>query len=398
MVGVPSGGFDKRLTEALDGALMADEEILALEEGDQGQAIALTSSRIIILKMGLAASGEAEGNRVICFALDSVTAINLRKGPLGAVIQVCAENAQSSAQGGTPDNVIIFTGPGRVKKAEAFAATIESVTQKPINRIDPRAAKRADEPKTTVVEISSDVAQVKHEAVVETATQPAVVAYKPEPEPEEPEKPCEFVPNPKLPRAIRKRQSGPNRLLVAFGILAALTFVGMAVMAPLHDTKDAAANSTVTYGSVKLLRLQVTSVSSYYKEVSEMIVKADKDASAFRTAVTSGNKANIISASRSGVSDEAWQKINALAAPSGLAEAKVDLTNGILIRKNAIAAAAGAAGSASKAVDVRGTLARFDEAESQIKRGLSAINAERANLDKQVVDLVRLAKNAKNRQ
>jgi len=420
--GTSRGDFDERLAEALQGALIGGEEVTAQEVGDQGQAIVLTGSRIIILKVGLAATGELNGHRASAYALDSVTAINLRKGPLGAVIQVCADDARGPVQNPRPDNVVVFTGPGRVKKAEAFAATIESAAGKSVNRIDPhsRVEQPADkpvveqvisteplkggrEPRSLAEEIYSEVAQSQPEPVAQAQDAvevvPVIWAAELESEDKDEEQlvPLTRVnPNPLLPKPIRKRVSGPNGLLVALGVLAALVFVGMAVMAPLHEVQTVpvpAGGSSRGSGELNSVRLQLIAVSNYQSEVRQALGKANAEANAFRAAVRTANRAAIQSAARSAGADQAWQKLSGLSVPLGLAEAKQNITNGLMVRRNAITAAAGS----SEAVDVRETLSRFDEADAQITKGLAAISATRAGIEKQISELAKAAKDRKGR-
>ncbi|MCE5315483.1 MAG: hypothetical protein ABFD49_06790 [Armatimonadota bacterium] len=135
--GAPKDGMDERLAQARDGALLDGEEIVAQEMGDQGQAIILTNSRILIIKAGLTATGTLNGQSTGAFPVNEITAVNLRKGPMGAVIQICVDGRQQSAQAGPPDNVIVFSGDQRVKKCEIIAEKIESAIRKPLERIEP---------------------------------------------------------------------------------------------------------------------------------------------------------------------------------------------------------------------------------------------------------------------
>lgn len=406
--GTSPGDFDERLAEALEGVLIQGEEVIAQEVGDQGQAIALTGSRIIVVKAGLAATGELNGQKSSAFTLDSITAVNLRKGPLGAVIQVCSEDAQSPADGAKPDNVVIFTGPGRVKKAEIFASAVESLAGKPVNRVDPRGGEQHVDKSIIHESVAPEQTAQAQEAVdvssraPDVAPEPLVDSAVLETEVEEEEEPvlrAVHNPNPLLPKAVRKRETGPNKMLVALGVLASLVFVGMAVMAPLRDAQTTSmfpVSLSGGTGELNNLRLQSAAISNYSTEVAKALNKANANANAFEAIVRTGDKAAIRSASRSPITDRMLQKLSALSAPPGLTGAKENLTGGLLIRKNAITAAATSAGS-SRPVDFRDTLSRFDEADAQISKGLATIREARATVAKQVAELTKLAKQDKGK-
>lgn len=411
MSGTPNADFDERLAEALNLALSDGEEIVAREAGDQGQAIALTEQHIILVRVGLAATGEMDGHKTTKFVLTDITAVNFRKGALGAVIQVCSNGSHAGTPNGAPDNVIVFTGPGRVKKAEAFAETIEFATGKAVNRIEPHSQPdqqaapeppKGDRERVSLAEeiynetmqsqsqpaepaIQAEAPQETVEAAPVDVTEPVTVAVASEPEVNELTTREGHNPNPRLPKPIRKREHGPNKMLVVLGVLAGLTAVGMAVMAPMREAQIAPAPIVGTsYASVtqRSLRLQLAAVSNYHKQVSELVAKANADASAFRSAVRSANQSAIQSASRSTRIDDAWQKLSILSAPPGLAEAGEDLTNGLLSMKS-IAASAGSSGT----VDTAEILSRFDESDAQIRTALAAIAARRSSLEKQAAEI-----------
>jgi hypothetical protein len=399
--GTPNADFDERLAEALNLALSDGEEIVAREAGDQGQAIALTKNHIMLVRVGLAATGDMDGHKTTKLALAEVTAVNFRKGALGAVIQVCSSQVHAGAPNGAPENVIVFTGPGRVKKAETFAEAIEFATGKTVNRVGllPQAPARDQEPaeQTHVEEIESQPAEpaVQAEApqeIVEAAPvevqEPVAAAVVSEPEVEEPAELSAregYNPNPRLPKPVRKHKQGPNRMLVVLGVLAGLTVVGMAVMAPMREAQLAPAPIVGTSGasvSQRSVRLQLSAVTNYDRQVSDAMAKANGEVSALRSAVGSGSQSAVQDACRPGRIDDAWQKIGALSPPSGLAEANENLLNGLLMMKNAAGAA-----SASATVDSKEALARFGEAESMIRRGQAAITAQRSSLEKQAAGL-----------
>ncbi len=380
----PHGDFDERLADALNLALSGGEQMVAREAGDQGQAIALTSAHIIVVRAGLAATGEMEGRKTTKFALADVAAINLRKGPLGAVIQIVSNRPHSESPSGAPDNVIVFTGPGRVKKAESFADAIESATGKTVNRVEPRSQPGQQVATEMPVE---PAAQAEHavaavESVAAEGPEPAAAVEFDIEEPGELSARENYSPNPRLPKPVRKQKHGPNRMLVVLGVLAGLTVVGMAVMAPIHDAQLAPApivGTSSTAVSQRSIRLQLQAVINYDKQVSDAMAKANTEVSALRGAVGSGSQSAVQNACRPGRIDHAWQKISELSPPPGLAEANENLLDGLLTMKNAATAA-----SASTTVDSKEALSRFDGAESLIKKGRSAIAARRSNLEKQV--------------
>ncbi len=414
MPGTSYGNFDEQLSEALNIALPEGDEIVAGESGDQGQAIALTNQHIILIRLGLAATGELHGNKTSKFALNEISAINLRKGALGAVIQVCSNEAHVSTTDRAPDNVIVFTGPGRVKKAEAFAAAVESATGKTVNRFEPIVQAPSDtqqeeteapiapprgnrERLSLAEEIYNETLQSQTQCVEPTIEKELPVqnaepvpVVEPEPiaiandEPEESIETSIYNPNPRLPKPMRKRKNLPNRMLVTLGVLAALTLVGMAVMAPMREsnvTPTPIVNTPDTSFAQKSIRLQLTAVTDYQAQIAKAMTSANAEASALRSAVQSANKSAIQNACRQGRIDAAWQKISEIPSPPGLAGANENLLNGLFIMKNAIAVA-----SASTIVDSKQALANFDEAASLLKKAQAEIETKRASLAKQVAD------------
>jgi|GEM_PF-1978755 len=432
---IPGGDFDERLAQALDAALTSGEQLVAQETGDQGQAIALTKSRILVAKAGFAATGELDGHKVSAFDLQTVTSVNLRKGPLGAVIQICAEGSDTSAQNGTPGNVVVFSGPGRVKRAEAFAAQIEFLTGTQVNRVEPSArpappavhasetsapfdgAQDADvsrletptarkggrQPKSLAEEIYNEVvdadkspvtqdlsarAEASPQAPVESTppetipapAQPVAMEY--DDDEEAPEPGVEYRPNPRLPQPTRK-QRGPSGVLVLLGIAGVLVLIGMAIMAPVRQSQNESNVIVDTTGQAgdKLVVSQLNAVSKYRNQVSKLMAKADAEAAGLRSAIRSGNKAAAKAIGEAGKTDLALKDINALSAPPGLAEAKGNLTSGLLTQKTAITAAAAAAQTGS--VPAKDTLSRLDEASTQIRRAMSAISQAQSQLQKQ---------------
>lgn len=375
----PQADFDERLADALNSALSAGEEIVAREAGDQGQAIALTARSIIIARVGLAATGELEGHKVTTFPLADIAAINLRKGGLGAVIQVVPNQTSAEAPSGAPDNVIVFTGPGRVRKAEAFAEAVESITGRTVTRVGPHS--QPDRHASSQPAASEEVAK----APAQTDIQPETTEQEDEPTLTARE---EYRPNPLLPKPVRRRRRGPSKMLVVLGVLAGLTAIGMAVMAPVREAQLAPAPLVVPSTSSisqKSVRLQLQAVVNYEMQVSQAVSKASAEISALRTAVASQSRAAVQNASRPGRIDAAWQTIAALSPPPGLVEANQNLLDGLLRIKNTAAAA-------SVNLESKEALARLDEAQALISKGRSVIATQRLRLEKQAASLQKQAK------
>lgn len=134
---VSRDNFDQRLAEARDSILFDGESILAQEMGDQGQAVVLTQSRILIIKAGLTATGEMNGQKTAAYVFGDIESVKLRKGPMGAVIQICTTAPQAPSPGNPPMNVVVFGDPQKVKRSEALAEQIEAAMGKPVDRIEP---------------------------------------------------------------------------------------------------------------------------------------------------------------------------------------------------------------------------------------------------------------------
>lgn len=413
----PNGDFDERLSQAFSDALNDGEQLVAQETGDQGQAIALSKTRILVAKAGLAGTGELDGHKVSAFDLEAVTSVNLRKGPLGAVIQICAEGSAASAQNGTPDNVIVFTGPGRVKRAEAFAAQIEFLTGKAVNRVDPtakhsphpvevhEAAAPAEaapapqagrKPKSLAEEIYSEVVEAEKKPEVPDLTTRTEASHQTpvvmssisdivdESEDDDEAPSTEYRPNPNLPKPILQRKRGPNSVLVLLGVTAGLVLIGLAVMAPVREAqiKSASVEDTIVSTNRKTVLTNLSAVSDYKDQVSGLMAGADSEAAKLRSAVATGNKAAAKAVGEAAQTDAALNSIAAMAAPPGLAEAKQNLTSGLLVQKTAIVAAAATA-ETQEPLPAKQTLARLTEASAQIRKGLAAIARAQSELEKQ---------------
>ena len=211
--------------------------------------------------------------------------------------------------------------------------------------------------------------------------QPAMEEY--DDEEEAPEPSVEYRPNPRLPKAALRQRQGPSSILVILGIAGVLVLIGMAIMAPVRQSQNESGVIVDTTGKTRdrLVISQLSEVSKYRDQVAELIAKADGEAALLRSALRSGNKAAAKSIGEAGKTDLTLNNVNALPAPLGLAEAKGNLTSGLLTQKTAIAAAAAAAQTGS--LPATETLSRLDEASAQIRKGMDAIAQAQSQLEKQ---------------
>ena len=288
--GGPQGITDDRLAEARDSVLADGETVVAQAEGDQGQGIVLTNSRILIVKVGVTATGVANGRLIGNFPLQEVTAVHLRRGPLGAVIQLCAAQSSASPGPGAPDNVIVFTGQPRVKKCEAMAASIEKVI--------PKAA--ADGTARELTENNLAVESTEQES-----------AQKPSEEIDEDSDSCEFRPNPNLPSPARADNSAARKMLVLLGLLLAALLVGTAVTAPLR-TPDKTRSVEVDVGQLtnnpSVAQKQLAVVADFESRLTGILGELAPSLSALESGLRSSNRAAVASALRGNAADRAWHR------------------------------------------------------------------------------------------
>jgi hypothetical protein len=391
--------LDPRLIEARDSLLLEGEEVAAQEEGDPGQAIILTNTRILILKVGITATGELNGRKASAYALGDVTAVNVRKGPMGAVIQVVANSAETSAGSPPADNVVIFSGAPRVRKCTAIAASIEYALGKPVTRTAPGAAharasakeqaavarKGGREAKSLAEEMYGEMAESEPEAA---SGPPAAPALRRAPAPaivieevREPEPDIQFGPNPNLPKPARLKL-GPNKALVVLGALMVMVLVGVAVTAPLRQPKlpTAMAVPEDTH-SASVARCQINELEAYRTVVLSVMDASNAQADEIRSAVRSGNGS--AAAGLQARADKLWRRLNAQKAPAGLMAAKQHLVDAVFIRKTATTACAGTGASPE---DVRSALARLASADALLRRGLAVIDARKSELESKLVN------------
>lgn len=494
--GAVGEGLDERLARLRDSLLAPGEQVLAQEEGDQGQGVFLTNSRVIVAKVGITATGASNGQITGSFPLEQITGVNVRKGPLGAVIQICATGFQATVPSGPPDNVVVFTGSQRMKRCEAIAARIEKALRRPLGRVEapedkpsagtvipePVAPAAADADSTCAdemddaiqaalqaVETAASVApesatssapspqeeetETPAEAIEAVATEdsepagprggrqarslademfaeisgaepelpvakpkaprtrkrvepePAVEANEPEPvaamasqsSPPEPvnervpdvveasEPVAQYGPNPLLPKPAARRQGTGLRSLIVVGGLMAAVLVGVAVTAPLRAPEKPAASQISPIDltrNFQVIRKQSEAVSDYQAKVNEVVAEANQAVSRAESAVRTGNKLSVADAVRTNTVDKAWRRIDALPAPLGLAGAKEQLTSGLFICRKAFETMSGELRSTG-ALGAAENLARLSEGQSRIKKGIGAIEAMRADLERQ---------------
>lgn len=132
---MPKEVLSEQLAELRNSTLTADENIVAQQMGDTGQAVVLTDSRIMILKAGLSATGSIDGRNVTALTFEEVGAVNLRQGPMGAVIQIVGKVKNPDSGVRPPENMAIFSGEMKIRKLEALADKFTSISKLPTNRI-----------------------------------------------------------------------------------------------------------------------------------------------------------------------------------------------------------------------------------------------------------------------
>ncbi|MCE5321865.1 hypothetical protein LLG46_00960 [bacterium] len=462
--GAPKDGMDERLAQARDTALQDGEEIVAQETGDQGQAIVITNSRILIIKAGLTATGTLNGLSVGEYAYADVINVNVRKGPMGAVIQIQTDGTPKTNVSGPPDNVIVFSGDQRVTKCDAIAEKIESAIGKKVERIEPNIGNSALATETKPVEEIADIEAPKDDAeqtpkpmkggrqakslaeeMFEEMTGAQTEEAKPEPvvvesaavtdsEPdvkpvEEPviepiasvpvtelsvepeavsnttdeeavyksveelgyetsaeeindEQPDDetFRPNPNLPKPVKKRNRSRNSFVLIGGLML-LVLTGVAVTTPLRNPKPVPKveiNVDKLTRNAKAVRLQISEIDDYRSKVVDALVASDKEAASLCRSVHSGHQA-IVAAAGKNASEEAWQNLTKLKAPSGLVDAQDNIVLGAFTRKNAVAAALSVG-----TVNAESILKRLNEADGIIKKALESIDKMKSDLNKQL--------------
>ncbi|MGQ9455705.1 MAG: hypothetical protein ACUVRS_03905 [Armatimonadota bacterium] len=143
--------LNERLASIRNKTLNTDETIIAQAKVDHGQAVVVTSERILIIKAGITATGKIDGEIVGRFPFSDISTVKIRKGPLGAAIQILTNNQPAPKPDSVPDSIVVFTGPHQVKQCEQIAEKIEAALGKPLERIEAPSDKDAQTiiPETT---------------------------------------------------------------------------------------------------------------------------------------------------------------------------------------------------------------------------------------------------------
>jgi len=381
--------FDERLAQARDELVLAGESVVAEECGDQGQAVVLTDSRLIIVKAGVAATGTLNGRKTGTYPFEQIRTVSVRKGPMGAVIQVVGEALEQGDE--RPENVIVFSGADKVKRCEAMAAKIESALGKPIERIEPKPETAVEQAKPSKPKGGRVATSLAEEMYGENASQPAdqspePVAIQPseplisvieaplsapEPQPETDGERAPFRPNPNLPQPRRRPGSQPDKVMVLFGVALAIVLGAVAIVVPMRrqaappvvqlDVKQLTSNPSVH-------RRQYIAVVGYQKQVLDILKASNASAASVGAAIGSGNHRAVIAALDRDVTGDTWDTMSKLDAPLGLAGAKESIVSGLFIRKSAVEAAMTGAVSSAE------TTRCLKEADGRISKGLAAMD------------------------
>ena len=426
--GASSNSMDERLTEVRDRVLLEGEEIVAEEMGDQSQVIILTKSRVLIIKAGLTVTGELNGQKTGAFPLNEISSVNFRKGPIGAVIQVCTGNEQSDAHTGTPDNIIIFTGAQRIKKCEAMAARISKAVGKPVAKtenihraVKPKEPDSADvmaaeeqavttdetpkagkERKSLAEEMFEEMTQAQPQVVatptVESVVEEPVTEFvsaidiDPEPVEEEIEEEeyslvAEFNPNPNLPKPMARKSKTANKALALFGLLVALVLAGIAVTTPMRMSEDIASTDidmTELMNNTSALRKESKDITNYRDEVIKILQESNRTSAILENALHKGRCNSSQTSAVLITTEQSWEMMENLTAPAGLAGAKDNIVSGLFIRKTTVGSIPSRAFDPN---DISIVLKRFTEADASIKHGLDAIDKMQCDIKKQIEDM-----------
>lgn len=425
--------IDPRLAEARDSLLSEGERVVAQTEGDQGQAIVLTDSRVLILKAGIAATGQMDGRIVGDFPLAGITAVNVRKGPLGAVIQVVSSDRQPPPAGSPPDNVIVFTGPVHSKNCESIATAIESAIGKSLGRVEahqeqPAEASAAATSEPPVVEeTASEVVDQEKPAVEPVKKKPQggreprtlaeemfadLIAAKKTPEPVvetpgipqadpvisqaeesadyhfvEDQEPVDFGPNPNLPKPAKRGRGPLDRVLVLLGLLGLAVLVCIGVTRPLRSPAKPPSveiNVNALTKNVDTIRHQQSAAAQYEAAISQILKPCNAEVAALTAAIRSGSVDAARSAKCEEVVVECWEKLRDLEAPPGLAGAKQSMVSGVFEVQAAVTDLA-ASKRSSSVINTAQVLKSLEEGRNSIDKALSLIQRIRADLKQQLL-------------
>lgn len=184
--GTPKEGFDERLSVMRDGLLAPGENIICQQMGDPGQGIVVSDTQIMILKAGLAATGSITGKSVTTFRYDAISTINLRKGPMGAVLQIVGKIADPKSGIKPPENMLVFSGEAKVRRLDSFSKQMEAIVNIKVNRFDwtpsggqPTAGKEENTEDIKDEVVNEETAVEKKVEIKEEAVEAAAPAKKP---------------------------------------------------------------------------------------------------------------------------------------------------------------------------------------------------------------------------
>jgi len=360
------GAIDQRLAAALSGALAEGESVLAQEAGDQGQFIVLTNSRLIVVKIGLAATGEMDVVKTAAYDYASIASLRLRRGPLGAVIQIVSESAPPSAPGQPPMNLVIFSSEQRIRHAEKIAEHIGKALGIDVERIEPphdasahpalsqtpehvapaEPSTEADAQQAQPTSGSYDLGDLQrvHAEAEDTAevTDKSASAAEVEDSDEAPsEEDLEFHPNPRLPRPVRSGVMSKGKVIALIGVLASLVVAGIAVLGPMHSEgirapeRPARAQAT-TAGSI---RADLETAVRFQADIRGIIAASDASAAALSKALTTRNLAAISTVVRTDPSKTAIDYLKSLTVPEKMERTRDKYAMAIDGRREAIALA-----------------------------------------------------------
>lgn len=183
----PKEVLTERLAELRDSVLEPSENVLAQQMGDHGQAVVITGLRIMILKTGLSATGSIDGQNVTALPFAEIDSVNLRRGPMGAIIQIAGKQISAESTTRPPENIAVFSGEQKVRKLESLVEKLISASGVKVNRVDcdtmaectetdaPEAIKLESD-QATAENVSDSGAQIQKKKPRSVKAQPAVKA------------------------------------------------------------------------------------------------------------------------------------------------------------------------------------------------------------------------------
>jgi hypothetical protein len=348
------GAIDSRVAALLSDALGDGESVLVQETGDQGQSIILTNFRLIVIKIGLAATGQMDAERTAAYYYASISAVKLRRGPMGAVIQIVSEANPPSVPGQPPMNLVVFSGDKRIKHAEAIAEQIGKALHITIERIEPQrdASAHPAAPQTlehaAPVESSaeSDVQQPHPgsgsydlgdleklrggtEAGVSETEKSVSAAEVEDSDDVLPEEDGEFHANPRLPKPVKSGGMSKGMVVALIGALAALVVAGVAILGPMRSAQGTDRMSHVArmpVATADSLKTDLAAATAFQAETRTIIAASDASADALKNALAKRDLQAIATAARTDSSRAAIDKLKSLAVPKTMEPTREKLT------------------------------------------------------------------------